>query len=90
MNRRVNASDACEASGIPNARRLSYLASGRSDSTSRSSDIYCALRSIATTLRTLRRLASLHRDQLRSVRFLSKCASYPLMRRERFDVTAPK
>jgi putative transposase len=57
---RANASDACVASAIPNARKLSYQASDRSGSTSRSRDICYAPRSIANNSPRASQLASFH------------------------------
>ena len=77
------------ASAILNARRFSYRASVRSGSTSLSSDTYYASTLSQTARRTLRRLASFHRGDPRSVRFLSKRVSSPLLRREQSNVTVP-
>ena len=76
-------------SELLNIRRLSCRVSGRSGSTSRSSDIYCALSSIASNSENALPLgiASLNS---RNTRPLSeKVRTSTLLRREHLNVTAP-
>jgi hypothetical protein len=85
INRRANASDACVVSAILNARRRSCRALVRSGSTSRSSDIYCAPRSIANN--SPHGIASLRSPEIRPLS--EQMLFSPLIRLERFNVTAP-